>query len=391
MCNELALSYYEWVQIVLGIASAIIAFILFFIAYSNTRTQLKESQEQYRRLVESAPDTIFVHSRGKIVFVNSAGVKLLGAKSPEQIVGKSMTRFIHPNYQNTVKERILQVEKGQGVPSAEEKYIRLDGSEVDVEVLAIPFVHQGEPAVQTVIRDISERKRLEETKNQFISAITHELRTPLVSIEGYIDYALTGKLGTVPKKIKSSLEVVKEESDRLLNLTNDLLDIRRLESGRFQLNLEPLDFRKVINQCIQEFKPFIEKRNQRFYEEIPDKSLMVNGDRVRLSQIIMNLLNNATKFTPKKGKITLRVEEKENTIQVQILDSGIGIKKEDIERVFEPFAAVKKPTYIKGTGLGLSLTKGLVEAHGGKIWAESKGEGKGSTFTFVIDKHRKKR
>ncbi|WP_455276200.1 sensor histidine kinase [[Eubacterium] cellulosolvens] len=120
--------------------------------------------------------------------------------------------------------------------------------------------------------------------------------------------------------------------------------------------------------------------------KVPKGRLFIQGDSIRLSQALINLLNNASKFTPERGKIELSVENMKESIQVQVKDSGIGIRKKDLERIFEPFANIKKPNYIKGTGLGLSLTKGFVEAHGGKIWVESSGEGKGAEFTFTLPK-----
>ena len=238
--------------------------------------------------------------------------------------------------------------------------------------------------------EIAERERMQESKNRLMSAITHELRTPLVSIVGYLDYVLTGKLGPLSEKVESSLQIVKQESDRLLTLTNDLLDIRRMEFGKFQLAPEPLDFKEVIDHCTHEIQPLIREKKQQFKVEVLEGRFPVDADRTRLCQALMNLLSNSVKFTPEGGEIILHVEADADNIKAQVSDTGLGINKEDLTRVFEPFAAIKKPSYIKGTGLGLSLTKGLVEAHGGKIWAESPGEGKGSTFTFTLPIHEKK-
>jgi signal transduction histidine kinase len=124
--------------------------------------------------------------------------------------------------------------------------------------------------------------------------------------------------------------------------------------------------------------------------KIPNKPLNVKVDKIRINQIILNLLSNASKFTSNNGNISVQIKEEKNLIKVIISDSGIGIKSEDLEKIFEPFASIVKSTYIKGTGLGLSVSKRLVEAHGGEIWAESFGEGKGATFTFTLPKIKKK-
>ena len=164
-----------------------------------------------------------------------------------------------------------------------------------------------------------------------------------------------------------------------------MLELRRMESGKLELNKEPMDFQKTIEHCIEEIRPLIKDKKQMLDVVSPNQPLIVNGDRVRLSQVLMNLLSNANKFTPEGGKILLNVKVNQK-IHVELSDTGIGIRKQDLEQVFEPFSAITKPTYIPGTGLGLSVTKGFIEAHGGKIWVNSQGEGKGSTFTFELPK-----
>jgi signal transduction histidine kinase len=237
---------------------------------------------------------------------------------------------------------------------------------------------------------IAEREKLQDQRERFMSVITHELRTPLVSIDGYMDYIYTGKLGPIPEKVESCLKVVRQESSRLLSLTNDLLDLRRLEFGKFQLEKKPLNYREVIDHCTHEIQPLIEEKRQQFKVDVAEDQLTTNGDRNRLCQVLINLLSNATKFTPEGSEIILQVEKAANNIRTQVSDTGIGIREEDLGKVFEAFTNIKKPTHIKGTGLGLSITKGLVEAHGGKIWVESEGEGKGTTFTFTIPEYENK-
>jgi hypothetical protein len=224
-------------------------------------------------------------------------------------------------------------------------------------------------------------------KERFVSTVTHELRTPLVSISGYTDLALKGKFGSLSEDMESGLKIIKRNVDRLVNLTGDLLDIQRMESGKLELKISPLDLKEIIDHCVAEIKPLL-KEKQELTVQVPDVLPTIQGDRIRLSQVLMNLLSNAAKFTPQGGTIKLSVKDEEDIVEVQVSDTGIGINKEDLQRVFEPFATIQKPTYIQGTGLGLSVTKGLVEAHGGRIWAESEGEGKGATFTFTLPKRK---
>ena len=221
-------------------------------------------------------------------------------------------------------------------------------------------------------------------KDRFISAATHELRTPLVSIKGFIDRVTKGKSGKLSYQATLELEIVKRNTERLLSLVNELLEVRRMESGKLKLNLKLIDFQEVIQNCVKEIQPLIEQRKQRFNLKVSKGRLPIKGDSIRLSQALMNLLDNASKFTPENGLIALIVEKMKKNIQVQIKDTGIGIRKKDLGKIFEPFADIKKSTYVRGTGLGLSVTKGIIKGHKGKIWAESSGEGKGSTFTFII-------
>jgi signal transduction histidine kinase len=153
------------------------------------------------------------------------------------------------------------------------------------------------------------------------------------------------------------------------------------------LNMENLELQELIENNIKEIKALMDEKNQNLHIELPKKPIMIKGDCIRLNQILTNLLSNANKFTPENGHITIHVKEAKKSIQTRISDTGIGIKKEDLKRVFIPFANIQKPTYIKGTGLGLSVTKALIKAHRGRIKVQSDGEDKGTTITLTLPKH----
>jgi signal transduction histidine kinase len=227
-------------------------------------------------------------------------------------------------------------------------------------------------------------------KDQFISAVTHELRTPLISIKGYADYVLAEDQNVPLENVRPSIEIVKRNADRLLDLTNDLLDIQRMESGKLQLKLQDVDVRDLLKRCVDEIQPFLNQKHQHLHLQIPSGRLKVQADPLRLDQVIMNLLNNATKFTGEGGDITIGVKEVNSTgdLEISVTDTGIGISPQDLTRVFEPFATIDKSTYYKGTGLGLSLTKIWVGAHGGSISASSPGRNQGATFTFTLPRKR---
>jgi len=219
-----------------------------------------------------------------------------------------------------------------------------------------------------------------------MSTATHELRTPLVSIKGYADFILAENPESSIRNILPFVEVMKRNADRLLELTNDLLDAQRMESGKIQLKIQMVDIRNLVKECIQEVQPLLNQKHHHLHLEIPSGALNIRGDPLRLSQVLWNIMNNAIKFTPDGGDITISIEETPAKVRISVHDTGIGIDRKDLDRVFEPFATIEKPTYFKGTGLGLSLTKRLVEAHGGIITVTSPGKGQGTTITLELSR-----
>ena len=365
--------------------------------------ELRESEENYKNtsafldsILSNISDYVFLIDEDYIIqFQNKAAKDLHG-----DLIRKRCYKALR-NRKSPCHHAGIPCEVNEILKKGEENFEDVHQDDVIGKIFHIRAkpaeTMHGKRTIIMLSRDITDEKRAENAmkkieeektrsiiKDQFISVATHELRTPLISIKGYVDYVLTGKFGPISKNVDSSLNIVKRNTDRLLALTEDLLDIRRIESGRIKMKLKFLDFRDILKHCIMEIQPFIEDKKQNFNFDIPKEELKVQGDSIRLSQAVMNLLNNANKFTPEGGKIVLHVEKKSYFIQIQISDTGGGIYKEDLERIFQPFVDIKKRTYIKGTGLGLSVTKGLVEAHGGKIWAESEGEGKGTTFIFTL-------
>ena len=238
---------------------------------------------------------------------------------------------------------------------------------------------------QEIIR-VARESEVDRIRSQFLSTITHELRTPLTSIKGYLEVIRSGWVGDITPEMNESLDIINRNTDRLSTLTSDLLDIQRMASGRLEVDLGKMDLTSVIEQSVKEIDPVFTEKKQLLELEIPEGPLEIMGDPQRLNQVLMNLLNNASKFSKEESTIHLSVETDDENILVSVKDSGIGIKEEDLERVFTPLAMIEKPIYVKGTGLGLSISKGLIDLHNGKIWAESEGEWKGSTFTIQLPK-----
>jgi len=384
--------------------ATVIVFGLFFIVVYRTYTlslsdeeSRRQTYETFRSVLDNLPVGIYRStSDGRIVEANRKFAQLLGFETVDELKHANLSNFYVRK-----SDRQGHLEKmREATVFAEFELRRKDGGTVwvrdyprptlgaDGNVDYMDGVIMETSGMQAIVRDIAEHRRLETMRNQFATAVTHELRTPLVSINGYLDYVLSEDPNTMLKDVRADIEIVKHNADRLLELTNDLLDIQRMESGKLELKVQTLSFRDLLKQCVEEIQPLLEQKIQYLHMEIPAGRMPIQGDHLRLCQALMNLLNNAVKFTPKGGDITVRVQEENDVLQVAVQDTGIGIDKKDLDRVFEPFATIEKPTYYKGTGLGLSLTKRLVEAHGGKISVSSPGKDQGATFTFVLPKKR---
>ncbi len=232
---------------------------------------------------------------------------------------------------------------------------------------------------------LQEIQQISKRKTDFISAVSHELRTPLTSIKGYAAILLAGKLGDVPAAVKERLEKINQHSDDLTKLINDLLDISRIESGKAELKLEPLNLRDFMNKIIDLLQPQIKERQLKTELSLDPRLSPLKADQHQLERVFINLIGNSIKFTPEGGAISISAKNVENSVQVDISDSGIGILAKDLPHIFEEFYRSENAINekIKGTGLGLSLVKSIITAHKGKIWVQSE-LNKGSTFSFTL-------
>jgi signal transduction histidine kinase len=276
--------------------------------------------------------------------------------------------------------------------------------------------------------EIAERKRAEEefrkardlaevasrSKSAFLANMSHELRTPLNAILGFSELLLDGDSGELYPTQKEYLGDVLESSRHLLSLINDILDLSKVEAGKMELEVREVFLRALLEGSLVMVKEKALKHGIELLTELDGVPEVVAGDERKLKQVVFNLLSNAVKFTADGGRVTIRADlvsrangdwvrkdgkklpfpgdegtqlaGRKNWVWVTVKDTGIGIQEEDLERIFEPFEQVEGSAsrQFQGTGLGLSLTRRMVELHGGRIWAESEGLGKGSTFSFLI-------
>jgi len=365
-------------------------------AQDSKTEEMRKTNEKLTSLLNNLPVGVYsISPNGVILQTNRQFAKTLGYESIEELRNINLNEV----YLNKADRQAYLERLREGSQFAEFEIRRKDGStvwvreyprailKVDGTIDYIDGVCVETHGIDAIMRDITEHKRLQSMKDNFIVTVTHELRTPLVSIKGYVDH-ITESESNIPSSIKPQLDIVRRNTDRLLDLTNDLLNLQSVENGKLDVTLEKLNLQETLTDYIEETQPLFHSKKQVVKLEAPDKPLLVLGNRLRLWEVMMNLLNNANKFTPEEGHIVISVEDGDAAATVYVKDSGIGIGKKDLEQVFEPFAAIEKPTYFKGSGLGLSLTKKLVEAQGGKIWATSEGKGSGATFAFVLPKLR---
>ena len=266
-------------------------------------------------------------------------------------------------------------------------------TETTYEALASPILGaDGKPrGVVTVLRDITSQKELERMKSSFLSVVSHELRTPLHSIKGFVDIILMGKTGPISETQADFLRTAREQTVHLQNLINDLLEFSRLESGQVKLRLTEVSLAEVAVAVIGKLKPLADQGQVRLVNHVAADIPTIEADRLRIEQVLTNLLDNAIKFTPASGAVTISTVDMGPEIQVAVSDTGIGIPAGELERVFDRFYQVDSGSTrpYRGTGLGLTICKHIVEHHRGRIWAESPvaGQDNGSTFYFVLPKH----
>lgn len=225
-------------------------------------------------------------------------------------------------------------------------------------------------------------KELDKMKDRFVSTAAHELRTPLTSIMGYLDIIQQKPLD---EETARYLKTVTKNTHRLAVISNDLLDQQRLQSGKIKLNKQTENIQEIIQEAIQEINPLAKQRNITIQTQNQNQT-KIPADRIRLTQVIINLLNNAIKFSPENTTIQINITETEPNIQISIKDNGIGLTPEDREKLFQPFPDIPKNNNYPTTGLGLSICKGIIDLHNGEITAESEGPQKGTTFTVRIPK-----
>jgi len=234
-------------------------------------------------------------------------------------------------------------------------------------------------------------KELDKQKTEFVSFASHQLRGPLTAIKGYASLILEGDYGKITDDLRGSIKIIFDSTNTLATVVDDYLNVSRIELGEMKYSFSVFDLKDLVDTSLSELKPNLEKAGlQLDFISKPENQYEVRADKEKLKQVLLNLIDNSIKYTP-KGKITVSIESTNKKVKVLIKDTGIGISKEVIPKLFSKFkrADNANKTNMRGTGLGLFIAKEIITAHGGNIWVESEGEGRGSQFVIELDLHKK--
>ncbi|MDK2844794.1 MAG: two-component system, OmpR family, sensor histidine kinase VicK [Enterococcus sp.] len=360
------------------------------LTFNQLAEQIEETQdamESERNRLNSvlshmSDGVVATDRRGKVITINDMALSLLGI-SKEAAIGQNILNLLDIEKDYTLR-KILESTEELLIERNESNYG--DNKIIRVEFSMIRRESGFISGLVAVMHDVTKQEQNERDRREFVSNVSHELRTPLTSMRSYIETLSEGAWQDqemAPRFLKITLD----ETDRMIRMINDLLDLSRMDNGNLKLNIEMVNFNELVNFVLDRFDVIIanSEKKYRIVREFTQRPLFVEVDTDRMIQVIDNIMNNAIKYSPDGGKITVRLMETHNNVILSITDQGLGIPKKDISRIFERFYRVDKARARKqgGTGLGLAISKEVVKALGGTIWATSV-ENYGSTFYISL-------
>ncbi|CDW59418.1 PAS and HAMP and HisKA and HATPase c domain conta ining protein [Trichuris trichiura] len=334
-------------------------------------------------LTHMTDGVIATDRRGKVITINEMALSLLNTTS-EQAIGQSILTLLDLEEEYTLRKLLetpeeILIDRSKSDSEEDRMTLRSDFAMIRRESGFIS-------GLVVVIHDVTEQEKTAEERRQFVSNVSHELRTPLTSVRSYLE-ALEEGAWEDKTVAPEFIHVTLGETDRMIRMINDLLNLSRMDSGAQQMDLELVNFNELVDYILDRFDMMVnnQEKNYRIVREFTERDLWVEIDTDKIMQVIDNIMNNAIKYSPDGGKIEVHLMETHKNVVLSISDEGLGIPKKDLEKVFERFYRVDKARARQqgGTGLGLAISKEVMKAHQGQIWVESV-EGKGSTFYISL-------
>ena len=357
------------------------------LARSQERGRADELTRQQKILLDSVADGICgIDRNGLIGFANPAAARLLGA-SPQALTGKGVHELLHgfaPDNGCGDDCSLRRASDGHKAAIGEDTIFRADGLAFPAEYVLTPILDQGRFSGSVLsFRDISQRFALDRLKDEFISTVSHELRTPLTSIRGALGLLSSGILGNLNDKAANLLRIALTNSDRLVRLINDILDLERIQSGREPLAFRPVQLGEIVRQAIDGMQPVAEAGGVQLIHDTVQAEVAADPDR--LLQVLTNLLSNAVKFSPPNSTVSIMTHPGAEGVTLSVIDHGRGIPADKLESIFGRFQQVDASDARQkgGSGLGLTICRTIVSQHSGRIWAE-RNPLRGSTFRVFL-------
>jgi PAS domain S-box-containing protein len=350
---------------------------------SHAREKAEEQVHQLAAIVEHSNDAIIATSLDGTILTWNAGAERLYGYSQAEVQGRHVS-LLHAR-KHAGEELFGRIMRGDLVEQLEAINLTRDGRRIDVALTVSPMLDRAGRVIgaSTIARDITERKQLEQMKDDFVGTVSHELRTPLTAIKGFIELVGDGDAGPLTEAQREFLQIAGRNTDRLGSLINDLLDVNQIDSQRLEIRTQPTDLVAILEDVAKTFRPVAESRGLALLVQI-DRLPPIVGDGPRLVQVFSNLVSNAIKYTP-SGEVGIRARVAQNGVEVIIHDSGIGLSSDEQEQLFTKFFRARNPlvTDSGGGGLGLVIAKGIIEKHHGTIEVASL-VGEGTRFRVVI-------
>lgn len=354
-------------------------------AQVRAASELAAAQRRLRAILDAAGEGIAgVDAEGRITFVNEAGASMFGT-TPSDLIGRpfsALTEGVEGSRLEPAPMRTSEDDTDHHL--VDEVFRRADGTTFPVEYRTGPLVEDSVIVGAVVtFADITERREVERLKDEFISVVSHELRTPLTSIRGSLGLLASGALGELPERGAHMLQIAASNTDRLVRLVNDILDLERIGSGRTVMDIRDADARAIAASAVDAVRGEAERAGISLEIDVPAVTIPADSDRI--VQVLVNLLGNAVKFSPSGEKVVLRGIADEHRLHLEVIDRGRGIPADRLERIFERFEQVDASDARQkgGTGLGLAIARSIIDLHGGSIWAESV-DGVGATFHVAV-------